>query len=131
MFRTSNLFDEKRIHLIFEISLWLKGVFALAEVVAGVAAYFISQQFLLSLVLWVTKEEFAEDPHDLVANFILHAVQNFSVGTQKFVAFYLLAHGVKASEIQTEWFGKTHPRVPTQDGVRNQENRRAEIYLKK
>jgi OOP family OmpA-OmpF porin len=44
---------------------------------------------------------------------------------------YLLAHGVKASEIQTEWFGKTNPRVPTADGVRNQENRRAEIYLKK
>jgi OOP family OmpA-OmpF porin len=44
---------------------------------------------------------------------------------------YLLAHGVKESEIQTEWFGKTHPRVPTPDGVRNQENRRAEIYLKK
>jgi Predicted membrane protein (DUF2127) len=33
-------------------------------------------------------------PHDLVANFILHAVQNFSVSTQKFAAFYLLAHGI-------------------------------------
>jgi uncharacterized membrane protein len=94
MFGTSNLFDEKRIHFIFEISLWLKGVFALAEIVAGVAAYFISQPLLFSLVAWVTKEEFAEDPHDLVANFLLHTVQNFSVGTQKFVAFYLLAHGV-------------------------------------
>ena len=47
------------------------------------------------------------------------------------VKSYLLGHGVKASEIQTEWFGKANPRVPTQDGVRNQENRRAEIYLKK
>jgi len=47
------------------------------------------------------------------------------------VKHYLLAHSVKASEIQTEWFGKTRPRVPTADGVRNQENRRAEIYLKK
>jgi OmpA-OmpF porin, OOP family len=44
---------------------------------------------------------------------------------------YLLAHGVKVSEITEERFGKKNPRVPTKDGVRNQENRRAEIYLKK
>ena len=44
---------------------------------------------------------------------------------------YLLAHGVKTSEIRTEWFGETRPRVPTADGARNQENRRAEIYIKK
>jgi uncharacterized membrane protein len=94
MFEPSRLLDERKIHLVFEVSLWLKGVFALSEVIAGVAAYFISQQFLLAIVLWVTKEEFAEDPHDIIANSLLHAVQNFSVTTQKFVALYLLGHGV-------------------------------------
>jgi OOP family OmpA-OmpF porin len=44
---------------------------------------------------------------------------------------YLVEHGVKPGEVRTEWFGKSHPRVPTPDGVRNQENRRAELYLKK
>jgi outer membrane protein OmpA-like peptidoglycan-associated protein/opacity protein-like surface antigen len=44
---------------------------------------------------------------------------------------YLLGHGVTVDQITTEWFGKSNPRVPTADGVRNQENRRAEIYLKK
>jgi len=43
---------------------------------------------------------------------------------------YLLAHGVTTDQITTEWFGKSNPRVPTADGVKNQENRRAEIYLK-
>ncbi|HYM30456.1 MAG TPA: OmpA family protein [Candidatus Cybelea sp.] len=47
------------------------------------------------------------------------------------VQAYLLAHGVTKAQITTEWFGKKNPRVPTADGVRNQENRRAEIYLKK
>ncbi|HUN51523.1 MAG TPA: OmpA family protein [Candidatus Sulfotelmatobacter sp.] len=47
------------------------------------------------------------------------------------VKAYLVAHGVQADEIRTEWFGKSNPRVPTPDGVRNQENRRAQIYLKK
>lgn len=90
----NSIWSEKNIHLIFEVSLWLKGLFALSEIIAGIAGYFVSQQFLLSIVLWVTKEEFAEDPHDLVANFLLRAVENLSVNTQKFVAVYLLAHGV-------------------------------------
>lgn len=88
------LLDHKKIHLVFEWSLWLKAVLALSEIVAGLAAYFVPQPLFLTFVLWVTKSEFAEDPHDLVANFLLHAVQNISVGTQKFAAVYLLAHGV-------------------------------------
>ena len=90
----NRLLDEKKIHLLFEVSLWLKGLFALAEIVAGIAAYFVSQQVLLSLVLWVTKDEFAEDPHDLVANLLLHAVRSLSMSTQRFAAVYLLGHGV-------------------------------------
>jgi uncharacterized membrane protein len=88
------VWSEKSIHLIFEVSLWLKGVFALSEIAAGVAAYFFSHHFLLSLVLWVTRDEFAEDPHDLVATFLLHAVQNLSVSAQTFAAAYLLGHGL-------------------------------------
>ena len=88
------LLGEQTIHLVFEVSLWLKGIFALLEIIAGIAAYFISQQFLLSVVLWVTKDEFAEDSHDLVANFLLHAVQTLSISTQTFAALYLLGHGV-------------------------------------
>jgi uncharacterized membrane protein len=85
--------DEKKIHLIFESSLWLKGAFALSEIVAGVAAHFIPQHLLLTLVLWVTKDEFVEDPHDLVANFLLHTAQHLSFGTKEFAAIYLLGHG--------------------------------------
>jgi uncharacterized membrane protein len=90
----NSILSEKNIHLIFEVSLWLKGLFAFSEIVAGIAAYFVSRQFLLSLVLWVAKDEFAEDPHDIVANFLLHTVQHLSVGIQTFASIYLLAHGV-------------------------------------
>ena len=86
--------SEKNIHLIFEISLWLKGVFAVLEIAAGITAYFVSQQLLLGAVQWVTKEEFAEDPRDRVANFLLHSVQHLSIGTQNFAAIYLLGHGI-------------------------------------
>ncbi|MEM5452358.1 DUF2127 domain-containing protein [Paraburkholderia guartelaensis] len=45
-------------------------------------------------MLWVTRDEFAEDPHDLVANILLHTVQHLSVDAQRFAGIYLLAHGV-------------------------------------
>ncbi|VVD62054.1 DUF2127 domain-containing protein [Pandoraea cepalis] len=85
---------EKRLHFIFEASLWIKALFALAEIVGGIVAYFIPRHFLLSIVLWVTGNEMAEDPHDVVAGFLLHTVQHLSVSSQKFAAAYLLAHGV-------------------------------------
>lgn len=94
MFRLKGFLTEKELHAAFEVSLWLKGLFALSEVIAGVAIYFVSQRFLLSIVLWVKKNEFSEVPHDAVANFLLHAVQNFSVSTQKFAVLYLFGHGV-------------------------------------
>ncbi len=94
MNRVSTLLGEKRIHLAFKLSLWCKGAFALLEIVAGVATWFVPPQLLLTLVLWVTKKEFVEDPQDLVANFLLHTAQDLSVGTQTFAAIYLLVHGL-------------------------------------
>lgn len=86
--------DEEKLRLFFELSLWFKAIFAASEIVAGAATWFVPQRLFLTLVLWVTKDEFAEDPHDLVANFLLHTVQHLSANTQKFAAIYLLAHGV-------------------------------------
>ncbi len=88
------LLDEKHIHLFFDVTLWFKGVFALSETIGGIAAFFVSKQLLISFVLWVFKDEFAEDPHDLIANFLLHSAQGLSIGAQNFAAIYLLAHGI-------------------------------------
>ncbi|HKT20151.1 MAG TPA: OmpA family protein [Stellaceae bacterium] len=39
----------------------------------------------------------------------------------------LVRDGVPANQIAASWFGKTHQRVPTPDGVREPQNRRVEI----
>jgi uncharacterized membrane protein len=85
--------DEKRIHLIFEVSLLLKGAFALLEIIGGLLAYFVPKQFVLGFVAMLTQRELAEDPRDLVANYLLHAAQHLSLGTQHFAAIYLVSHG--------------------------------------
>ncbi len=41
----------------------------------------------------------------------------------------LRAGGVPATTLSSAHYGKTHPRVPTPDGVRLQENRRVEVWL--
>jgi uncharacterized membrane protein len=86
--------DERNINLVFEVSLWLKGVFALAQVAGGIAGFFVTRHFLLAFAQWVTRDEFAEDPHDRIANFLLHSAQGLSLGTQHFAAAYLLGHGI-------------------------------------
>jgi uncharacterized membrane protein len=87
------MFSEKNVHVAFEISLALKGVFALAEIGAGIFAYFTTTQFLLDLVHIITRAELMEDPRDFVANYLSHAAQDLSVSSQHFAAFYLLSHG--------------------------------------
>lgn len=91
--RMKKVIDEKKLHLAFEISLWLKGLFALGEVIGGIIASFVSREFLLRAVSVLTQEELTEDPHDLIANYLLHSAKILTVSTQVFVALYLLSHG--------------------------------------
>jgi uncharacterized membrane protein len=91
---TSRLFSEKSTHLIFEVSLLFKAVFAAAEILAGISAYFVTQQFLFKLVERLMRKELLEDPRDLIANYLLASVDHFSLSTRNFTAAYLLTHGV-------------------------------------
>lgn len=88
------LFNEKKIHIAFEISLVFKGAFALAEISASIFTYFVTKPFLLNLVRAVTQAELTEDPRDFVANYLFHTAQGMSISSRHFTAFYLLSHGV-------------------------------------
>ena len=90
---TKRRFDEQKIQFAFRISLFLKGLFALGQIIGGMVAFFVSKAFLLRTVGVLTEGELTEDPHDLIANYLLHSAQRLSGGTQLFVALYLLSHG--------------------------------------
>jgi len=74
-------------HRIFQLTLLCKGAFAVAEIAAGISAYFVTQQFLFTLVERV-------HPHDLIANYLHASVDHFSLSTRNFTAAYLLSHGI-------------------------------------
>lgn len=86
--------SERYIRTVFRISLWIKAVFAVTEIVGGVIAFFISRQFLVQVASTITQGELNEDPSDLVANYLRHAAHHFSVSTRHFTAIYLLVHGI-------------------------------------
>ncbi len=85
---------EEEVHLLFEIGLAIKGAFAVMEVLSGIAMYFVTQRFVLNLIGAITQHELAEHRRDVIANYLLHAAQSFSVSTQHFTAIYLLSHGI-------------------------------------
>jgi uncharacterized membrane protein len=86
--------NERRVHQIFEISVLLKGDHALIECIGGLVLTFVSTSVIKNLVNALTQEELIEDPNDFVAAHLLSLAQSFTVGTQRFYAFYLLSHGV-------------------------------------
>jgi uncharacterized membrane protein len=87
-------FSEKTSHLLFQLSLLCKGVFAGAEILAGIGAYFVTRQFMLELVTRLSGVQLLRSPHDVIANYLYTSVQHFSPSTRNFTAAYLLSHGV-------------------------------------
>ena len=84
---------EKYLHFVLVWGLVLKGAFALAEIVAGIGAFFVSQAAVVRIARILTLGELAEDPNDAIANVVLKASRNFS-SSAHFMGAYLTSHGV-------------------------------------
>jgi uncharacterized membrane protein len=85
---------EHLLDLAFLIGLVLKGVDGLVELIAAVPLALLSHGQITSLARVVTAGELREDPHDLIANLVLHGATTITSGTAVFAAVYLLVHGV-------------------------------------
>ena len=78
----------------FYISLVLKALDSLLEIIGGAILLFISPDTIGRITRGLTQNELSTDPHDFVANHILHATHDFTNGGRWFAAFYLLSHGL-------------------------------------
>ncbi|MGC8551192.1 MAG: DUF2127 domain-containing protein [Acidobacteriaceae bacterium] len=92
---TTFLQDRARLReILFRLSVLLKGLDAILEILGAIALWLVSPGFIASAVQFLTQDEIAEDPHDLVANALRHAAARFSLSSEHFMAVYLLAHGL-------------------------------------
>jgi len=79
---------------LFKISIVLKGLDALLEIVGAIALWAIRPGMIVHVVGLLTQDEIAEDPKDLVANFLRREAHHLSLASEHFMAIYLLAHGI-------------------------------------
>ena len=81
----------------FFISLILKGLDGVLELVGGIALLIVTPQQIAAVVRALTRPELHEDPHDFVANWLVRYADSLDVSTTVFGAVYLLAHGLVRS----------------------------------
>lgn len=79
---------------LFEITLFLKGIYSLLEFISGIILLSISSSQISDFIRNLFKHELLEDPNDLIANFILNAAGNMSSSLKLFLALYLSVMGI-------------------------------------
>jgi uncharacterized membrane protein len=84
---------DRIVHVLFDISVLSKGLDGVLEIVGGAVLLFISPVKVQTIVRLLTQHELSEDPHDLVATYLLNSTRHLSSGAQTFGAMYLLWHG--------------------------------------
>jgi len=77
----------------FKIALVLKGLDGVLEVIGGILLLFLSPHAIEHIVRMLTAHELREDPHDLIARYLLHTASHITTRTTLFGVIYLLSHG--------------------------------------
>ncbi|MDE1975287.1 MAG: DUF2127 domain-containing protein [Patescibacteria group bacterium] len=88
------LISEKTIRRLFDLSVVLKGLHAILELVSGAAILMVSPAFVMNVATALTADELTEDPHDFLANRLMHYAAQFSTTFQHIAALYLISHGI-------------------------------------
>lgn len=91
---TTHLGEKRALHRLFLLTVWIKGVVGLLQVLGGGVLLFVSQSRLISIAVLLTRPELAEDPGDSIALFLRHSAEQFGHGTRTFASAYLIAHGL-------------------------------------
>lgn len=86
--------SESALDRTFRISITLKGLDGLLEIVGGVLLLIVAPATLQHWVRSLTAHELATDPHDFIATHLMHSASQLSRATTLFGAIYLLTHGI-------------------------------------
>ena len=81
MFDRKKLFEEKNIHLVFEISLIFKAIFATLEILSGVLVYIISPTVLSSFLISLTESDLIDTKPDALVTYLTRTAESISIGS--------------------------------------------------
>jgi len=88
MFKPKDTLDR-----VFEIGIIGKGLNGIAELLGGLLLLFVTTDRIRHLARVLTEGELSEDPHDLIARYLLHTADGLTGSAVIFGAAYLLLHG--------------------------------------
>jgi uncharacterized membrane protein len=90
----TRLITEKRLYQTFEISILLKGLHAVIEILGGIL-FLLFNKSIVGVATWfLTISELSEDPNDFIAKYLIKVTSNLSLSGEHFIALYLLSHGL-------------------------------------
>lgn len=78
----------------FRVGLWIKGADGVLELLGGLILSVSSPDAVAAFVGLLTRHELSEDPHDVIANFLLGQAGNLTGSAALFGAIYLMSHGI-------------------------------------
>jgi uncharacterized membrane protein len=79
---------------VFRISILLKALEAILEIISGAILFFITPHFINHWGGVLTRGELSEDPNNYIANFLSHSIHHLASISTTYAAVYLLTHGV-------------------------------------
>ncbi len=85
---------EADIRRVFHVSLWLKGLHSLAEVLGGLALVFLSHELIIRLATALTRAELMEDPRTFSQTLCATRPKASALTPSPFAAWYLFSHGL-------------------------------------
>ena len=87
-------YEIKWIRNPFVVSLLLKGINGLFELIGAVLFIIAEPTRIKKFIETVTLYELSEDPKDLIANYLLQIAHSYSVSSQFFSIIFLASHGI-------------------------------------
>jgi len=78
----------------FRVSVTLKGIDGILEIIGGLIVVWISPSGVNHLVALLMEHELSEDPHDFIAAHLLSASRSLTHGGNILASLYLLSHGL-------------------------------------
>ncbi len=88
------LLNKTILHKIFRISIFIKGIDSLLEIIGGFLLLFVSPLLINNFVRLIFQHELIEDPRDFIGTFLINLSSNLSAGTRLFLTIYLISHGL-------------------------------------
>ena len=86
--------NERYFYNLFRISIFLKGLLSLTEILAGTTILFIDPATIGNALIELIQDELADEPNSFFALHTLPLAQQFAQTPKLFLALYLLSRGL-------------------------------------